>query len=160
MPVDQRGGPGRETLYNPDEVRAWLARTGRGMRCNLRQPLAAVERKNTEGTEARCPREDLLLGRILEQSLGSIVALFCSRGIPGSVALAAMDDVIVVAYQVLERCTGRAEGQIPMDGALRLMLEDDGRAQILELVRPLAAEIAMERASWELGREARAAAVQ
>jgi len=39
MPVAQRGGPGRETLYNPVVVAEWLKATGRGQRPEL-APMA------------------------------------------------------------------------------------------------------------------------
>jgi hypothetical protein len=142
MPVAKRGGPGRPTLYDLAEVSAWINRTGRGLHRPAQAPmqLAQVSR----AANPQISEGERLLGRVLEEGLGGIVALFLVHGVPGDAALSAFDTLVVAAYSVLEQHTGRDDPLIPMNGALRLLMDDAGRAQILEHAQHVASGISRE----------------
>jgi hypothetical protein len=147
MPVARRGGPGKATLYDLDQVLAWIARTGRGMRPELPAmpryadvctPEARADLDTRNGAASLLPAEELM-ARVLEEGLGGIVAMMLAHGIPGNVALSMYDGLVVATYSVLEEHTGRSDSMIPMDGALGLLLDDAGREKILEHARRAAA---------------------
>jgi hypothetical protein len=141
MPVAKRGGPGRATFYDLDKVVAWIGETGRGIRAEL-PPMPPLERADVYTTSGRPPLiepAELLLGRVLEAGLGGIVATLIGAGVPDEIALEAFDGLVVAAYSVLELETGKEDSLIPMDGALRLLMDDGGRAQIIAHARKVAA---------------------
>src|SRR5690348_4125249 len=50
MPIARRGGPGKPTLYDVEQVQAWLERTGRGIALH-RPELPPMPRRRPETPE-------------------------------------------------------------------------------------------------------------
>lgn len=165
LPFLEAGGHGRAKLYDLDAVLAWLQRTGRGMRPDLpaiamsapalapASPAPASQQAPTQvQTSAfRLQTPDVLLGWLLARAAVGLAALALERGLAGEAALELVDEFIVVAYDVLEEHLGR-EALIPLDGEIAMLLNDDGRALLLERAQRIAEQLAEERKrSTDLG---------
>jgi len=138
MPVAQRGGQGRSTLYDVDQVRAWQLRTGRGL---LRGgvPWRATTSTPIPAAALTASREELLFGCALERALIGSLGLMMRAGLAGPAALEVFDEFVVAVYSVLAP-GGEVDAQIPIFGALELLMDEEtGRPRLLELAKELMA---------------------
>ena len=136
MPVAQRGGQGRPTLYDVDQVRTWQLRNGRGL---LRggAPSRAATLAPIPTTALSASREELLFGCALERALIGSVGLMMAAGLPGPAALGVFDEFLVAVYSVLA-LDNELDAQIPVFGALELLMDEEkGRPRLIELAKEL-----------------------
>jgi hypothetical protein len=141
MPVAERAGQGKPTLYDLAAVRAWMTRT-----CKMAGPAPAPAVQTSAPIAAKLLRAEIALGRALERALVPCLGLMMSRGIEGSVALQVFDEIVVAIYSALElECgpeLGGRDSTIPIFGDLELLMDDgEGRPALLQRGRECASRM-------------------
>lgn len=128
LPVAQDQGRGKQKLYDPAAVLAWMERTGIGGRIDLPRPPAV----QTSALPATASEIEIQLSRVISATVPGLVFLALRRGFSAEVALEIADELVCVAYAHLERYLGR-ESLLLMDSdGLQLLIDPAGRQLLIE----------------------------